>query len=76
MEEKRTKSNLKTRFFGIKPVRSENEWMYSLITLEQDTDDSLEVISTVGPYYMIELDTHLKVAMGKEKQRIFKGLPK
>lgn len=76
MEKTPTKLSLKTRFFGIKPVRNENEWMYTLITLEQDSDDSLEVIDSKGPYYMIELDTHLKVAMGKEKQRIFKGLPK
>jgi len=74
MEKKQPKLSLKTRFFGIQPIRVKNEWLYELITLEQDDDGNLEIIDRKGPYYMVELNTFLKVALGREKDRIFKGV--
>lgn len=65
---------LKTRFFGITPTRTHSEWLYTLVTLEEDEDGALEVIDRKGPYYMIELDIHLQIALGKEKERIFRGV--
>lgn len=74
MEKTTPNSSLKTRFFGIQPSRINSEWLYELITLEEADDGSLEVIDRKGPYYMIELNTFLVIALGKEKERIFKGV--
>lgn len=63
----------RARFFGIIPENVKGEIMYKLVTLEEDEKYSLEIVDEKGPYYMLELDMHLKIEMGKEKQRLFKG---
>lgn len=68
------KQKFKTRFFGILPKNVKGEVLYTLVTLEEGDKDSLEIIEEKGPYYMLELDMHLRIAMGKEKQRLFKGV--
>lgn len=68
------KQKFKTRFFGILPKNVKGEVMYKLVTLEEGEKDSLEIVDEKGPYYMLELDMHLKIELGREKQRLFKGV--
>lgn len=68
------KQKFRTRFFGIVPKNVKGEVMYKLVTLEESEKDSLEIVDKKGPYYMLELDMHLKIELGKEKQRLFKGV--